>query len=88
MMQSTGLQFTDYLLAAFYDIDHLGLSTKERFNSKIANARNLVRKYPFVGFIELHASNAVAQDTFFGHLLGTKTLYHCPPGYPGMALSI
>ena len=78
----------DFASAAFYNLHFLGLSDPSRFNAKLANAQYLVDKYRIVGFSELHRSSAVAEDSFFSHLRGVYTVYHCCPDFGGMALCV
>ena len=73
---------------AFYNLHFLGLTDPSRFNAKLANSQYLVDKYRVVGFSELHNSSAVAEDSFFNHLRGVRTVYHCSPGFPGLALCV
>ena len=53
--------------AAFININHLGLSTRKRFDSKQRLVRTLVERNTFVNVEAIHVSSARAQDAVFDH---------------------
>ena len=74
--------------SAFININHLGLSTKSRFDSKQRYIRHLCKDNDFIGIQELHVSSARAQDAFFDHFTDFHCLYNCAARQPGQCIMI
>ena len=74
--------------SAFININHLGLSEKERFDDKQHLIRSLARRNSVLGIQELHCSSARAQDLFFNHFASHIALYNSSGTAPGQALMV
>ena len=78
----------DFASAAFYNLHFQCLSDRNMCNRKIANVQHVARNYDVARFSELHASSAIAQEVFFSHVCGIRSLSHCNGRFPGMAISV
>ena len=71
---------------AFVNINHLGLSTQDRFDAKQALIKGLAARNRIVGIQELHCSSARAQSLFFDHFVSHVALFNNPDGAPGQVM--
>ena len=74
--------------SAFFNINHLGLSEKYRFNAKQTFLRSTSNFCKLIGIQELHASSATAQDCFFSHFSDFAVLYNVKIGCLGQCIMI
>ena len=73
---------------AFININHLGISTKSRFNSKQRLISDLCSRNAVIGIQELHLSPARAHDSFFCHFGDHIPLYNVSDGHPGQCILV